>query len=88
MGAPDFNFEIYSGYLNVSNTTDPKTINKKLHYTLVETRGDDPDEAPVIVWLHSGGPGCSSLVSMFMQTGPWVVDECGTEFKENPHSWN
>jgi carboxypeptidase C (cathepsin A) len=54
----------------------------------VETRTDDPDEAPVIVFVHNGGYGCSSLTSMFMNTGPWVVDPCGSTFYENEYSWN
>lgn len=87
VGAPDFNFEIYSGYLNVSNSTDSKTINKKLHYVLVETKTDDPDEAPLVIWLN-GGPGCSSLLGMFMENGPWVVDDCNNTFYENQYSWN
>lgn len=73
-GAPDFNFEIYSGYLNITNTTDPKTIHKKTHYVLVESANDDSDDSPVLIWLN-GGPGCSSLLGMFMENGPWIVDD-------------
>ena len=86
-GAPDFNFEIYSGYLNITNTTDPKTTHKKTHYVLVESANDDSDDSPVLIWLN-GGPGCSSLLGMFMENGPWIVDDGETQFKVNPHSWN
>ena len=86
-GAPDFNFEIYSGYLNITNTTDPKTTHKKTHYVLVESANDDSDDSPVLIWLN-GGPGCSSLLGMFMENGPWIVDDGETQFKLNPHSWN
>ena len=47
---PDF--EMYSGYLDVTNT-------KKLHYWFVQSQ-NDPKNDPVVVWLN-GGPGCSSM---------------------------
>lgn len=87
VGADKENFDIYSGYLNVTNP-DPKTLKKQIHYVLVETRGDDPEEAPVIVVVNSGGPGCSSLLSMFMENGPYVWDELTDKFAQNPYSWN
>ena len=47
---PDF--EMYSGYLDVTST-------KKLHYWFVQSQ-NDPKNDPVVVWLN-GGPGCSSM---------------------------
>ncbi len=73
-GAPDFNYEIYSGYLNVTNETDSKTIHKRIHYVLVESANDDSDDSPLLIWMN-GGPGCSSLLGMFMENGPWIVDD-------------
>jgi len=63
---PDF--EMYSGYLDVTAT-------KKLHYWFVQSQGN-PDTDPVVVWLN-GGPGCSSMegklfyhnFQLFMQWG-------------------
>lgn len=58
-----------------------------MHYVLVESANDDPEEAPLIVWLN-GGPGCSSLFGMFMENGPWVVDDNSDTFFANKYSWN
>jgi len=55
---------------------------------LVETRTDDPDEAPLLVWVNNGGPGCTSLLGMFTATGPWIVDDGSNKFYENLNSWN
>jgi len=54
---------------------------------LVEAANDETDDSPLLIWLN-GGPGCSSLLGMFMENGPWVVDDGETDFKLNPHAWN
>ncbi len=55
----------YSGYLEVD-------VNKSLHYVFLESK-NDPSKDPVVIWFN-GGPGCSSLLGMFQENGPMVVD--------------
>uniref|UniRef100_A0A914KUT6 Serine carboxypeptidase n=1 Tax=Meloidogyne incognita TaxID=6306 RepID=A0A914KUT6_MELIC len=73
------NFKHYSGYLQVSDT-------RFLHYVLV-TAKSNPDKAPVVFWFN-GGPGASSLLGLFFESGPYLVSNDGTRLVENVHSWN
>ena len=69
----------FSGYLNVSPT-------KSLHYVFVGSL-DDPQNDPVVVWFN-GGPGCSSLLALFQEHGPFVIDDGEYSIKTNPQPWN
>ncbi len=69
----------YSGYLQVNQ-------NKSLHYILV-TSLSDPDNDPLVIWFN-GGPGCSSLLALFSEHGPYVIDDGEYVLKKNPYPWN
>ena len=69
----------YSGYLNVSDT-------KSLHYVFVASKSDSAATDPLLMWFN-GGPGCSSMLGLFQENGPWVVDDNETMY-ENPLPWN
>eukprot|EP01112_Ceratiomyxa_fruticulosa_P013156 TRINITY_DN367_c0_g1_i1.p1 TRINITY_DN367_c0_g1~~TRINITY_DN367_c0_g1_i1.p1 ORF type:complete len:471 (-),score=96.91 TRINITY_DN367_c0_g1_i1:93-1505(-) len=75
------NFLQYSGYVNVNTT-----INKMMFFWFVESQ-NDPASSPVVLWLN-GGPGCSSLLGILTENGPFLVDETGTVLSPNPYSWN
>ena len=59
----------YSGYLDVSNT-------KHYHYWFIECE-KNPKDAPVVLWLN-GGPGCSSLIGLVYEHGPFRIDDTTT----------
>jgi len=40
-----------------------------------------------MLWMN-GGPGCSSLLSMFMAHGPWRFKPNSTLLERNEYSWN
>jgi carboxypeptidase C (cathepsin A) len=74
---------IYSGYLD---TVDNK---RKIHYVFVAAR-KDTQTAPLTVWFN-GGPGCSSLIGMIQEIGPYIVGNHyskETDLKKNSYSWN
>lgn len=70
LGLPDCGQQLptpwYSGYLTASPS-------KRLHYVFVASLSD-PDTDPVVVWFN-GGPGCSSLLALFAEHGPFVIDD-------------
>lgn len=70
----------YSGYLDVSDT-------KSLHYVFVTSASDKASTDPVVVWFN-GGPGCSSLLALFAEHGPFVFDDGESVIKPNPEPWN
>ena len=43
--------------------------------------------APLIFW-YNGGPGCSSMVGLMQEHGPYIFKEGKTEFERNPWAWN
>jgi carboxypeptidase C (cathepsin A) len=56
---------IYSGYL------DSNKVGRKLHYVFVTSKEKEPI-APLTIWFN-GGPGCSSLIGMVQEIGPYLV---------------
>jgi carboxypeptidase C (cathepsin A) len=82
LGLPDvnrMNTDWYSGYLDASPT-------KHLHYVFVSSL-TDPINDPVVLWFN-GGPGCSSLLALFQEHGPYVIDDGEYFIKDNPEPWN
>ena len=79
---PDFTdkFEMYSGYLDIGNTS------KSLHYMFV-TSQNDAETDPLLIWFN-GGPGCSSMLGFMQEHGPYVIENNSTDFVVNNYSWN
>ncbi|KAI8634611.1 putative carboxypeptidase Y like protein A [Xylariaceae sp. FL1651] len=69
----------YSGYL------DDNENDKHLFYWFFESR-NDPKNDPIVLWLN-GGPGCSSMMGLFMELGPSSVNKDGS-LTYNEYSWN
>ncbi len=59
----------------------------KFHYVFFESQGD-PDNDPLLLWLN-GGPGCSSLIGMMYENGPFVFNKPGSvNVQVNEFAWN
>ena len=59
----------------------------KFHYIFFESQRD-PENDPLLLWLN-GGPGCSSLIGMVYENGPFVFKQAGSSKLEiNEYAWN
>jgi len=76
----DISFGLYSGY-----TPIPKT-EKQLHYVAALSQRS-PSTDPVIIWFN-GGPGCSSMLGLLQEHGPYSLPDGQDSFVKNPYSWN
>ncbi|KAL0574094.1 hypothetical protein V5O48_007853 [Marasmius crinis-equi] len=68
-----------SGYVDIDTNTS-------MYFWFFEAR-HEPETAPLTLWL-SGGPGCSSMRSLFRAHGPCSVSPDGKTTTLNPFSWN
>ena len=63
---------VYSGYL------DTAVPGRQIHYVYVEAEVSDPLNSSLTIWLN-GGLGCSSLIGMLQEIGPYLV---GNDYKQ------
>ena len=68
----------FAGYVSVHES-------RQLWYWFFESR-HDPASAPLVIWL-SGGPGCSSLIGLFVENGPYRIRR-NLSLALRPDSWN
>eukprot|EP01065_Artemidia_motanka_P004171 TRINITY_DN11_c0_g1_i2.p1 TRINITY_DN11_c0_g1~~TRINITY_DN11_c0_g1_i2.p1 ORF type:complete len:489 (+),score=171.96 TRINITY_DN11_c0_g1_i2:73-1539(+) len=68
----------FAGYVNVNKT-------RNLFYWFFESR-NDPTNDPFILWM-TGGPGCSGLLALFVENGPYRVS-ADQKLSLSPDSWN
>jgi len=85
---PDYKFGpplyVYSGFVTVD-----ASHGRALHYILIRAE-TNPDTSPLLVW-YQGGPGCSGLIGLFMENGPFHVNVgsggTGTQLGYADFSW-
>lgn len=91
VGRGKIDFDMYSGYVNVTSAPD------YLFYWFFGTR-DKSDTAPLIIWTN-GGPGCTSMEGATTENGPLfllnIKESCSStkcdytgQFSANPYAWN
>ncbi|KAK1140985.1 hypothetical protein N8T08_009731 [Aspergillus melleus] len=77
----------YSGYIHLPpNPTDASPHASNIYFFYSESR-HDPSSAPLTVYL-GGGPGASSIGSMFTEVGACMVNEDSNSTVPNPWAWN
>lgn len=76
---PIFLNETYTtGFINIETTSD-------IFYWHFESRSE-PSTDPLVFWL-TGGPGCSSMLALFTENGPYFINDDLT-LRKNDNSWN
>ena len=60
-----------------------KTHGVNLFYWFFESR-QTPEKDPLVVWL-TGGPGCSSMLALLTENGPFLIPEGKTEPEINKY---
>ena len=69
--------KMYGGYIKLSKT--------KNTYSIFIEAEINPKKAPIIFWTN-GGPGCSSLMGLFEEFGPFRPTR-NNKLKYNPLTW-
>ncbi len=70
----------HKGYIDLNDTHDSHYF-----YWFFESRSNASTD-PLVLWL-TGGPGCSSMLALFGENGPFLMN--GTDKPvTNPYSWN
>lgn len=72
------NFQQFSGYFAVSPT-------RNIHYWYIESSHNATTD-PVLFWTN-GGPGCSGLIGLGAEFGPFLIDKHGI-LTPNNYTWN
>ncbi len=73
-----------SGIIDLYDSAGPG--NADMFYILIRCRRHYSTPPPLLMWIQ-GGPGCSSLLGLFMENGPYLFALNSTYFR-NPYSWN
>lgn len=73
----------FSGYIDI-NGSEPNS--KHMHYWMIESTSPTAATDPVVLWTN-GGPGCSGLLGMLSEQGPWWPTKDG-KLATNQYAWN
>jgi len=73
----------WGGYVSVNSSVP--NLHRHLFYWFFESR-NQPATDPLVIWL-TGGPGCSSMVALFAENGPYIIQD-DLSLTLNPYSWN
>mmetsp|Transcript_5931 Transcript_5931/g.10030 ORF Transcript_5931/g.10030 Transcript_5931/m.10030 type:complete len:758 (+) Transcript_5931:1443-3716(+) len=84
-------FGQFAGFIDLSGDgtegDDVVLASRNMFYWFVESSEVPPSEAPLIIWTN-GGPGCSGLLGMLSENGPFRPAAGGEYLDLDPYSWN
>ncbi|KAL7942830.1 alpha/beta-hydrolase [Trichoderma barbatum] len=87
-GIPEVDFDVgesYSGILPISNKTDERD---HMFFWFFPTANEErKQDKEITIWLN-GGPGCSSLIGLLLENGPFLWRPGTLQPQRNPWSWH
>ncbi|EHK19573.1 uncharacterized protein TRIVIDRAFT_46356, partial [Trichoderma virens Gv29-8] len=87
-GIPGVDFDVgesYSGLLPISNKTDEK--DNMFFWFFPTVNEEHKKDKEITIWLN-GGPGCSSLLGLLLENGPFLWQPGNPKPQRNPWSWH
>lgn len=85
-GIPDVNFDIGPSYAGLLPVSSGANETKELYFWFFPSSHSNVSDE-ITIWLN-GGPGCSSLIGLLQEHGPFVWQPGTRVPKRNPWSWN
>ncbi|KAL6900418.1 Alpha/Beta hydrolase protein [Trichoderma evansii] len=85
---PEVNFDVgesYAGNLPISNKTGES--NELFFWFFPTTNEEHQYDKEIVIWLN-GGPGCSSLMAILQENGPFSWQPGTLKPTPNPFSWH
>ncbi|GAB0134607.1 hypothetical protein EsDP_00002972 [Epichloe bromicola] len=76
--------ESYAGQLPISDKKDEK--NKLFFWFFPSDNEEHRKKKEITIWLN-GGPGCSSLLGLLQENGPFLWQKGTMKIVDNPWSW-
>ncbi|KHO01052.1 serine-type carboxypeptidase [Metarhizium album ARSEF 1941] len=87
-GIPEVNFDIGESYAGRLPISDSKDERDSLFFWFFPTDNDEhKKKKEITLWLN-GGPGCSSLLGLLQENGPFVWHPGTLKPVRNPWSWH
>ncbi|KAK9789164.1 putative Carboxypeptidase [Seiridium cardinale] len=84
-GLPHVHFDIGESYAGLLSITDDDEDPRKLFFWFFPS-SDPKASKEIVIWLQ-GGPGCSSMVGLLQENGPFLWQPGVYEPFPNPYSW-
>lgn len=85
-GLPDVHFDVGESYAGLLPITDDKNETRKLFFWFFPSQ-DPKASDEIAVWLN-GGPGCSSMLGLLTENGPFLWQDGTLAPVKNPYSFS
>ncbi|PHH61268.1 hypothetical protein CDD81_646 [Ophiocordyceps australis] len=87
-GIPDVDFDIGPSFAGQLPISDKPNERDHLYFWFFPTDNEEQrDSNEIVIWLN-GGPGCSSLLGLLQENGPFLWNPGTEKPVSNPWSWH
>jgi len=80
------NKDMFAGFVSVKDPEAPKFKREDIFYWFVESESETRATDPLVLWTN-GGPGCSGLLGMLTENGPFRTLPGGAGLRPFEYSW-